>query len=149
MIARVIVDISASDVDRVFDYRAIEGAVRGSRVSVPFGARSIEGYVIDLAETTDVPSDKLKSITALLDDRPIVSEEFLRLCDYMTARFHLRKIDVFRLFLPAKMRGGRIKALEKTFVYVNPDYKEVDPALFIKKSARAQAEVFEIGRAHV
>ncbi len=66
MIARVIVDISASDVDRVFDYRAIEGAVRGSRVSVPFGARSIEGYVIDLAETTDVPSDKLKSITALL-----------------------------------------------------------------------------------
>ena len=41
------------------------------------------------------------------------------------------------------MRGGRIKALEKTFVYVNPDYKEVDPALFIKKSARAQAEVFE------
>lgn len=143
MIARVIVDISASDVDRVFDYRAIEGAVRGSRVSVPFGARSIEGYVIDLAETTDVPSDKLKSITALLDDRPIVSEEFLRLCDYMTARFHLRKIDVFRLFLPAKMRGGRIKALEKTFVYVNPDYKEVDPALFIKKSARAQAEVFE------
>lgn len=113
MIARVIVDISASDVDRVFDYRAIEGAVRGSRVSVPFGARSIEGYVIDLAETTDVPSDKLKSITALLDDRPIVSEEFLRLCDYMTARFHLRKIDVFRLFLPAKMRGGRIKALEK------------------------------------
>ncbi|MDE6401816.1 MAG: hypothetical protein K2L54_04295, partial [Clostridiales bacterium] len=129
--------------DRVFDYRAIEGVERGSRVSVPFGARSIEGYVIELTETTEVPNDKLKSITALLDDRPIISEEFLSLCDFMTARFHLRKIDVFRLFLPSKMRGGRIKALEKTIVYINPEYKEVDPALFIKKSARAQAEVFE------
>ncbi|MCH5165169.1 MAG: primosomal protein N' [Clostridiales bacterium] len=143
MIARVIVDISASDVDKVFDYVAIDGATRGSRVSVPFGNRDIEGYVIALTDTTDVPRDKLKTITSLLDDRPIVSEEFLQLCDFMTERFHLRKIDVFRLFLPSKMRGGRIKALEKTFVYVNPDYAETDPALFIKKSAHAQMEVFE------
>ncbi|MBD5131661.1 MAG: primosomal protein N' [Clostridiales bacterium] len=143
MIAKVIVDISASDVDRVFDYIAIDGVERGSRVSVPFGRQNTEGYVIDLSETTDVPPDKLKSITSLLDDRPIVSEEFLKLCDYMTSRFHLRKIDVFRLFLPAKMRGGRIKALEKTIVYVNPDYREVDPALFIKKSAHSQMEVYE------
>ena len=146
MIARVIVDISSSQVDRVFDYSAIDGAVRGSRVLVPFGARNIEGYVIDLAESTDVPPDKLKSIYSLLDDRPIVSEEFLALCDYMTARFHLRKIDVFRLFLPAKMRGDRIKALEKSIVFVNPEYADADPALFIKKSAHAQAEVFEYVR---
>lgn len=143
MIARVIVDISVSDVDRVFDYRATDGVCRGSRVLVPFGNRSIEGYVIDITDTTDVPEQKLKDVTSVLDDRPIVSEEFLALCDYMTARFHLRKIDVFRLFLPSKMRGGRIKALEKTFVYVNPEYKEVDPALFIKKSAHSQMEVFE------
>lgn len=146
MIARVIVDISSSQVDRVFDYSAIDGAVRGSRVLVPFGARNIEGYVIDLAESTDVPPEKLKSIYSLLDDRPIVSEEFLALCDYMTARFHLRKIDVFRLFLPAKMRGDRIKALEKSIVFVNPEYADADPALFIKKSAHAQAEVFEYVR---
>lgn len=143
MIAKVIVDISAGDVDRVFDYRAIDGAVRGSRVFVPFGRQSVEGYVIDITETTDVPQDKLKDIISVLDDRPIVSEEFLSLCDYMTERFHLRKIDVFRLFLPAKMRGGRIKALQKIIVYVNPEYIEVDPNLFIKKSAHSQMEVFE------
>ena len=106
MIAKVIVDISASEIDRVFDYRAIDGVWRGSRVSVPFGKQNIEGYVIALAESTDVPSEKLKDIASVLDDRPIISEEFLSLCDYMTERFHLRKIDVFRLFLPAKMRGG-------------------------------------------
>ncbi|MDE7405470.1 MAG: primosomal protein N' [Clostridiales bacterium] len=143
MIARVIVDISASEIDRVFDYRAIEGAVRGSRVTVPFGRQTTEGYVIDIAENTDIPQDKLKDIISVLDDRPIVSEEFLSLCDYMTERFHLRKIDVFRLFLPAKMRGGRIKALQKIFVYINPEYIEVDPNLFIKKTAHSQMEVFE------
>lgn len=145
MIAKVIVDISAGEVDRVFDYRAIDNAVRGSRVLVPFGSgnKTVEGYVIDLAETSEVPDDKLKDISALLDDRPIVSDEFLKLCEFMTARFHLRKIDVFRLFLPSKMRGGRIRALEKVIVYLNPEYKDVDPALFIKKSARSQHEVFE------
>jgi len=143
MIAKVIVDISASDVDKVFDYRTIDGVARGSRVLVPFGRQTIEGYVIELSETTDVPSEKLKDICSVIDDRPIVSEEFLKLCDYMTARFHLRKIDVFRLFLPAKMRGGRIKALEKTFVYVNPEFSDTDPTLFIKKSAKSQMEVYE------
>lgn len=143
MIAKVIVDISASEIDRVFDYRTIDGVQRGSRVSVPFGKQNIEGYVIALAESTNVPPEKLKDIAAVLDDRPIISEEFLNLCDYMTERFHLRKIDVFRLFLPAKMRGGRIKALEKTVVYINPEYVEVDPNLFIKKTAKSQLEVYE------
>ncbi|MCH5351701.1 MAG: primosomal protein N' [Clostridiales bacterium] len=143
MIAKVIVDISASDVDKVFDYLTIDGVEKGSRVHVPFGGRDIEGYVIDFADSSDVPSEKLKSITEVIDDKPIVSEEFLALCDYMTERFHLRKIDVFRLFLPSKMRGGRIKALKKTVVYVNPEYIEDDPNKFIKKTAHSQMEVFE------
>ncbi len=143
MIAKVIVDISASDVDRVFDYLAVDGVEIGSRVHVPFGNRDIEGYVIGFSDSTDVSCEKLKAITEVIDDKPIVSREFLALCDYMTERFHLRKIDVFRLFLPAKMRGGRIKALEKTVVYVNPEYTDVDCNLFIKKSAHSQMEVYE------
>ncbi len=143
MIARVIVDISASDVDRVFDYRASDEIQRGLRVLVPFGRQNVEGYVIDVCDTTDVPEDKLKDVSSVLDDRPIISEEFLHLCDYMTDRFHLRKIDVFRLFLPAKMRGGRIKELKKNFIFINPEYIDVDPNLFIKKTAGAQMEVYE------
>lgn len=143
MIAKVIVDISASDVDRVFDYKTVDGVEKGSRVYVPFGRQNVEGYVIDITDKTDVPGDKLKDIISVLDDRPIISDEFLKLCDYMTSRFHLRKIDVFRLLLPSKMRGGRIKALEKTVVYVNPEYEHTDANLFIKKTAHAQMDVYE------
>ncbi len=146
MIAKVIVDISASDVDRVFDYNTIDGVEKGSRVNVPFGNRDIEGYVIDFAETTDVPPEKLKSISGVIDDRPIISEEQLKLCDYMTARFHLRKVDVLRLLLPSKMRGGRIKSLEKNIVYISPEYIDEDVTLFIKKSAASQMSVYEYVR---
>lgn len=143
MIAKVIVDISASDVDKIFDYIATDDVECGCRVSVPFGNRTIEGYCIGFSDTSDVPPDKLKPIISVLDDRPIISEEFLRLCDFMTSRFHLRRVDVFRLFLPAKMRGGRIKALERIFIGVNPEYERLDPSEFIKKTAHSQREVFD------
>lgn len=146
MIAKVIVDISASDVDRVFDYIAIDGVQKGSRVNVPFGNRNVEGYVIDFAENTELPLEKVKNISSVIDDRPIISEEQLSLCDYMTERFHLRKVDVLRLLLPSKMRGGRIKALEKNVISISNDYINEDPTLFIKSSAHSQMEVFEYVR---
>lgn len=146
MIAKVIVDISASDVDKVFDYNVIDGVEKGSRVNVPFGNRDIEGYVIDFAESTDLPPEKIKSISGVIDDKPIISEEQLKLCDYMTERFHLRKVDVLRLLLPSKMRGGRIKALEKNVVSVSPEYIDEDVSLFIKKSATSQMDVYEYVR---
>lgn len=49
MIYKVIVDISNSEVDRVFDYRSNFPLSPGDRVLVPFGKRKIEGYVIDTA----------------------------------------------------------------------------------------------------
>ena len=54
MIAEVIVDITASDVDRVFDYNIgnLNVAV-GNRVCVPFANRKIEGVVIKIKEKTN------------------------------------------------------------------------------------------------
>ena len=55
MIAKVIVDISNSEVDKIFDYLIpsnFELAV-GDRVLVPFGSRSIEGFCIKITEYSD------------------------------------------------------------------------------------------------
>ena len=46
MIYEVIVDISNSQVDRVFDYRG-EGYEIGCRVEVPFGSKRIEGFIAE------------------------------------------------------------------------------------------------------
>lgn len=112
MIYSVIVDISASEVDRIFDYKG-EGYTVGSRVLVEFAHRRIEGYIVDEKTSSECPPDKLKEIICALDDYPVVLPELLQLGKYMRAQYHLRWVDVLRLFIPAEMRGNRVKTLSK------------------------------------
>lgn len=142
MIAEVIVDISHSEVDRIFDYAADGEIAVGCRVRVPFGGRSVEGYVIGVKESTEVPSDKLKAVTQTLDDRPVIGEEMLALMRYMCERYHLRVVDALRLFIPAQMRGGRIKELKKRYVRVADEYAGKNKDEFLRAGALAQREVF-------
>ena len=46
MIAEVIVDIAASETDRIFDYLCDDGTVVGSRVRAPFGGKILPGFVM-------------------------------------------------------------------------------------------------------
>lgn len=112
MIYSVIVDISASEVDRIFDYEG-EGYKAGMRVMVEFGRSRKEGYIVEEKQTTDVPLEKLKKIICSLDDFVAISPEFLELGRYMRKEYHLRWADVLRLFIPAEMRQGRVKTLSK------------------------------------
>ena len=78
MYAKVIVDISHTQVDRVFEYKIPEGMdVRtGMRVKVPFGKmRDTEGIVIGLEGSTEYPADKIKEIICPLDDFCALTEE--------------------------------------------------------------------------
>jgi len=69
-IARIVVDISSREVSSAFDYEippALAGRVGvGCAVLVPFGPRSVVGWVVGLAETTEVA--RVKPIIALLSD---------------------------------------------------------------------------------
>lgn len=144
MIAQVIVDISNSEVDKVFDY-SIDGhseAKEGFRVLVSFGKTQVEGYIVGIKDKTDCPPDKLKSIISVIDPYPVINPELMELCRYMVEKYHLRMVDVLRLCLPSQMRAGKVKELIVKRAYVAPEYIEKDPAQFIKKSATAQSELF-------
>lgn len=114
--ANVIVDVANSEVDRIFDY-AIESTLDiecGMRVKVPFGPRKIEGYVIGISDTTDVPQDKIKSIIKKLDDVPALTQEALHMAHWMKDKYRCLLIDAIRVMIPAQMRGDRVKQrLEK------------------------------------
>ena len=62
MIAKVIVDIPSKSVDFTFDYlipQKFQAMVEvGMRVIVPFGPRTIQGYVMDITQQTDTSMDK-------------------------------------------------------------------------------------------
>ncbi len=140
--AEVIVDISNSEVDRIFDYKAISGVETGSRVIVPFGPRNIEGYVVKLKNESDYPTEKIKPIVSVLDPYPVISSQMLKVMALMRSKYHLRIVDVLRLFIPSQMRGGKVKELKKEFTYLNPEFKIEDIDKFIKPSAAAQREIF-------
>ena len=112
MIYSVIVDVSASEVDRIFDYKG-EGYKVGARVLVDFAHRKTEGYIVAEKETSDYDPSKIKEIIRPLDDFEAISDDLLQLGEFMRREYHLRWVDVLRLFIPAEMRGNRVKVLSK------------------------------------
>ncbi len=123
MIAEVIVDITNSTVDKVFDYIALEDTTIGQRVMVPFGKRNIQGFVIALKDKSDLSNDKLKKILYAIDSYPVILEEHIELMHFMVKKYHLRYADCLRLFIPSEVRTDDVKPLVKTYVTVCVDPK--------------------------
>lgn len=140
MIYEVIVDISNSQVDRVFDYLG-EGYETGCRVEVPFGGKRVEGFIVGQKDSSQVDESKIKEILRPLDDFCALSEEQLRLCEFMRQRYHLRQIDVLRLCIPAQMRNGRVKPLLKTEMTLVEGIDADALAASLKASAFRQKEI--------
>ncbi|HBZ10392.1 MAG TPA: primosomal protein N' [Bacillus bacterium] len=114
-IAQVIVDVPSLGTDRVFDYaipKKWEGMIQpGMRVAVPFGPRSIQGFVVKLNEHTDI--EKIKKIIQPLDLAPVLNEELLRLGSWMAKETISFKVSVFHAMLPVAMKAKYEKVIKK------------------------------------
>ncbi len=144
-IARVVVDIA---LDREFDYRiptALSGAVHvGARVSVPFGRRAVQGYVVGLADHSSQPPEKLKEIGEVVGKKPLLSDKILELARWM-ARYYCCPVEsAVRCALPVVVRKAKVSWKERQFVRLG----QISPAEFaaLLKKARKQAHIIEILR---
>lgn len=131
MIYEVVVDISNSEVDKVFDYSAAFDIPLGSRVEAPFGNRRLEGFVIGKKDTS---SHQTKDIIRILDEKRVLTDEMLALAEYLNKYKNLRYVDVLRLCIPSKLRGGRVKIQQKAYITL------ADDADISQVSARATAQ---------
>ena len=111
MIAEVIVDIAASETDRIFDYLCDENTIVGSRVRAPFGGKTVTGFVMRLKETSSYPVEKLKKVLPTEDELPALNLECLHLADKLAERYRVPKALTLRLFLPSEMRTGKVREL--------------------------------------
>ena len=143
MIAEVIVDVANSNVDKVFEYIADNNTAIGSRVSVPFGTRFIEGYVIALKETSDWPVEKLKHVGPMIDDYPVLTDELIKLGDYMCKANHLRRIDCMRLFVPSQLRSGKTKPLFVNYVKLTSNFNKDELLASLRSNAKKQRDMIE------
>ncbi|MFC9776929.1 primosomal protein N' [Paenibacillus chitinolyticus] len=115
MFAKVIVDVPAKQTNRAFDYSvppSLQGWVEvGSRVGVPFGPRVLQGFVVELHETTTVDPKRLKAIRHVLDAAPPLTEELVQLGHWMSSTYLCHEVTALQAMLP-----GALKAKYERFV---------------------------------
>ena len=123
MYAKVIVDVPVIQVNRPFDYHVPEilqeSIEVGMRVAVPFGGRSISGFVLALSDEVDFDGE-IKDILHLMDLDPVLSPEMIQLGAYLSKKVHAFLIQCYQTMLPAMLKSN----YEKRFVLVNPKENE-------------------------
>lgn len=97
---------------RLFDYLPpqnvdINKLIPGIRVSVPFQSRTLTGVLIEIKNVSDIPYEKIKCATQLLDERPIFAEDIYKLCFWASDYYHCSIGEVLANALPTLLRKGK------------------------------------------
>ena len=104
-IARVAVAAATYAIDKPYDYLVPEQlagrAQVGVRVTVPFGKgnRANEGVILALSEESRRP--KLKALSSVLDESPVLGNEEIKLALWMRERYFCTLYDSVKALLPA------------------------------------------------
>ena len=143
MNALVIVDVKAKQVNKPYSYivpKEFEGIIeRGSRVIVPFGPRTVLGFVVDII---DEVNSELKEIKEVLDIVPVLSAEMLALARTIAKETSSFLITVLKTMIPNALSVSYNKTLRKINDITTDsiselfkdsdeiDYKDVDQSLY-------------------
>ena len=142
-IARVIVNLA---LDQTFDYRVPEDLAAkvqiGSKVTIPFGKSSRDGYVVALLGTSEFGD--LKEVQAVVGDRPLIPEKLVALGQWISDYYCCSREQATHALLPSVVRGGRVSPKKQKFVRLADN---VDIATALEKlgtRAPRQADVLRL-----
>lgn len=139
MIAEIIINSNAKDLDKTFDYEVPEEMIDkikiGSRVLVPFGYRKKleEGFVIGFKEKSLYETKQIKSF----EENPFLNEEKLKLARWIAKRYFCNLSDSIKLMLPPGTKANnienRVKEKTNNFVYLKKDSDEIEFEIEMEK----------------
>ncbi|MBO4251416.1 MAG: primosomal protein N' [Clostridia bacterium] len=142
MFADVIVDISHSEADKIFEYSYSDCKVlAGSRVLVPFGSKTIEGIVIKTKKQCEFDEKKVKPILSVLEETPALTNETLALSEFIVKTCFVTRALSFRLFLPAEMRKGRVREQFVKYAVLDENINTDELLSSLKKNALKQRDL--------
>ena len=137
MVAEVIINRMAKDLNRNFDYIIPEKLISeikiGSRVFVPFGAtKKVEGFVISIKEKSEFANKEIISV-----EDNLLNKEHINLAKLMGRRYFCNISDCIKLMLPPgagkKDFNKRVKDKTANFVYLKKDIDEIEFLLETEK----------------
>ncbi len=108
-VAKVIVDVPSRETDRPFDYlipEEMRGWIEvGSRVGVPFGRRTVQGFVLSLQRESEMDPARMKPIQELLDLMPPLPPDLVKMAEWMSQKYACSMISALQAMIPAALKG--------------------------------------------
>ena len=156
MVAQVLVELKVKNVDHTFDYNVpleLTNDVQvGKRVLVPFGKQTLEGFVLQINNSTDL--DNLKDIIKVIDEDVILNEELLKLGEYISKKTLSTMISSYQCMLPSALKAHKdfvvnkkyetyIKLVNKEYIGKNDKQKELIKKLLKKDYIKSELKEYE------
>ena len=147
--ADVIVDISAENLDKPYQYRIPEGweerITAGTPVMIPFGRgnRLIKGYVIGTSHVPQWDVDRIKCIASIEQNGITAPEQLLSLAYWIRERYGSTLNDSIKTVLPVKRM---VKKAESRIISLNTDVDKARAVLAEyegKKNAAARVRLLK------
>lgn len=79
----------------------------GMRVQISFGRRQLVGIIVDVSSHSDLPLNKLKAVSRLLDTEPVIPADVLELLKWASSYYQHAPGEVIANGLPAALREGK------------------------------------------
>ena len=132
MIAEVIIQSNAKDLNRVFDYKIPteyeENALEliGARVLVSFARRKEleEGYIVNIKKSTEYEVKEIAKV-----EEKYLNNEKIELAKWMSKRYFCNIADCLKLMLPpgsTRKVSNRVKEKNVNFVTLKKDEDEIE-----------------------
>ncbi|MBV8172452.1 MAG: primosomal protein N', partial [Candidatus Eremiobacteraeota bacterium] len=103
----VVVDVPSSQVDRAYTYRTTsDEPPLGARVRVPFGGRTVSGWVISPPKAIEGGDGQLKSIVAVEDAAQSFGPVAVRLAAWLRRRYACTFREALAAVAPRILAGG-------------------------------------------
>ncbi len=112
--AKVAVEAATYSFDKAFDYRIPpeleELVVKGCRVTVPFGNgnKKCVGIVFDVTDKSE--GKRLKSISQVLDEKPMLSQEMISLVEWIKERTFCTLFEAAKVMLPSGINHHMVRS---------------------------------------
>jgi primosomal protein N' (replication factor Y) len=92
---------------RLFDYLPPATPVAaGQRVRVPFGRQQLVGLVMEVAATSDLPVNRLKTVLEVLDTEAVLDRSAIELLKWAAEYYHHPIGEVIATAMPKALRQG-------------------------------------------
>ena len=142
--ANIIVDISHEKLDKTFQYLIpdeLQGEVcAGVLVDIPFGNRSITGYVVELTDEAEFEVSRLKPIIGVKKGSVPIESQLIALAAWMRKNYGGTMNQALKTVIPIKQKTKAIERRTLTLLLSKEEAMRT-LALFEDKHATAKARL--------